>query len=117
MHEKLLLQHRANVQHITGFAHKAFHVRYLGCPLFHGRSKRVYFMEMVHAVIKKVASWRDHFLSIGGRITLIKHALAGIPIHLLAVACPLKGVFSMVERVMANFLWGERAKMALNIIG
>ena len=64
-------------------------------------------MEMVHAVIKKVASWRNHFLSIGGMIILIKHILAAIPSQLLVAACPPKGVFAMVERVMANFLWGE----------
>ena len=73
-------------------------------------------MKMIQSMINKVASWKNRFLSIGGHIVLIKHILSAIPTHVLAASCPSKGVLSLVERAMANFL-GMRMKVALDIIG
>nr|XP_027086510.1 uncharacterized protein LOC113708247 [Coffea arabica] len=108
VHAKLPSQCVARIRRVTGFGLKSFPVRYLGCPLFVGRRKCLYFMELVQSVISKVSSWRSRFLSNGGRIVLIKHVLSAIPTHLLAASCPPKGVLALVERAMANFLWGER---------
>nr|XP_027083663.1 uncharacterized protein LOC113705962 [Coffea arabica] len=108
VHAKLPSQCVARIRRATGFGLKSFPVRYLGCPLFVGRRKCLYFMELVQSVISKVSSWRSKFLSNGGRIVLIKHVLSAIPTHLLAASCPPKGVLALVERAMANFLWGER---------
>ncbi|XP_027171858.1 uncharacterized protein LOC113771481 [Coffea eugenioides] len=108
VHAKLPSHCVARVRRVTGFGLKSFPVRYLGCPLFVGRRKCLYFMELVQSVISKVSSWRSSFLSHGGRIVLIKHVLSAIPTHLLAASCPPKGVLALVERAMANFLWGER---------
>ena len=38
---------------------------------------------------------------------LLKSVLSSMSIHLLAVASPPKGVFSSLEKVMAEFLWGS----------
>ncbi|XP_027120639.2 uncharacterized protein [Coffea arabica] len=108
VHAKLPRQCVARVRRLTGFGLKSFPVRYLGCPLFVGRRKCLYFMELVQSIISKVSSWSSRFLSNGGRIVLIKHVLSAIPIHLLVASCPPKGVLALVERAMANFLWGER---------
>nr|XP_027121309.1 uncharacterized protein LOC113738257 [Coffea arabica] len=116
VHAKLPSHCVARVRRVTGFGLKSFPVRYLGCPLFVGRRKCLYFMELVQSVISKVSSWRSSFLSHGGRIVLIKHVLSAIPTHLLAASCPPKGVLALVERAMANFLWGS-GKVASDIIG
>ena len=43
----------------------------------------------------------------GGRITLVRHVLSAIPIHLLSAAVMPKAVFRVIERVCSNFLWGS----------
>ena len=37
----------ARVRQVTGFVLKSLPVRYLGCPLFSGRRKNGYFMDLV----------------------------------------------------------------------
>ncbi|CDP17492.1 unnamed protein product [Coffea canephora] len=107
-HDKLPSYCMARVRRATGFGHKSFPVRYLGCPLFTRRRKSVYFMEMVQSVINKIFSWRFRFLSSRGRLILIRHVLSAIPTHLLAASCPPRGVLALAEWAMANFLWEER---------
>ena len=98
----------ARVWQVTRFVLKSLPVRYLGCPLFFGRRKSRYFMDLVQSVINKISAWRSRCLSFGGRIILIKHVLLTILIHLLMASSPPKGILALTERAMANFLWGER---------
>lgn len=42
----------------------------------------------------------NSFLSVGGRLVLIKHVLASIPIHLLAAAKVPKGIFHAIEKLI-----------------
>ena len=46
-------------------------------------------------------------LSYGGKLTLIKGVLLSIPIHILAVVSPLKGMFQSLEKLFGEFLWGS----------
>lgn len=83
-------------------------MQYLGCPLFAGRCKKAYFLEMVRSVINRMMSWMAKLLSARGTIIVIKHVLLAILTHLFVPSCPPKCVISLLERVMENFLWGER---------
>ena len=83
-----------------------FPTRYLGFPLYVGRCKTVYFAEVCQSILGKILSWKTKFLTAGGRITLIKHVLSAIPIHLLSAAVMPKTVFRSIEQACANFLWG-----------
>ena len=91
---------------ILGFQRQAFPVRYLGCPLYVGRRKKVYFTDMYNAVVARILSWKNQLLSVGGRIVLVQSVLASMPIHLLVAASPPQGVMGAVERLFADFLWG-----------
>ncbi|XP_071933890.1 uncharacterized protein [Coffea arabica] len=83
VHDKRSSRCVARVRQVTGFVLKSLLVRYLGCPLFSGRRKSGYSMDLVQSVIDKISAWRSRCLSFGGRIILIKHVLSAILTHLL----------------------------------
>ncbi|XP_071909708.1 uncharacterized protein [Coffea arabica] len=91
---------------VLGFQKRAFPVRYLGCPLYVGRRKKIYFADMYNAVASRILSWKNQLLLVGGRIVLVQSVLASMPIHLLAAASPSHGVMGALERLFADFLWG-----------
>lgn len=71
-------------------------VKYLGCNLVWGRKKISYFLKVVNKIEKK------H----GGRLTLIKHVIHSIPLHILSAFEPPKAIINRVD-VFSNFFWGR----------
>jgi len=80
--------------------------------LTRGETKQCYFEDLVAKFQKKGAGWKAKLLSPGGRLTLVRHVLSGIPIHTMAVFDVPLGVLHRLDSIMANFLWGssEEAK-------
>lgn len=62
---------------------------------------------MVSKIAKKIQGWQGKLLSFGGKATLIKSVFQSVPIHLLSVMYPPKGVIDQIEMIFSNFLWGE----------
>ncbi|KAF3791374.1 Transposon TX1 uncharacterized protein [Nymphaea thermarum] len=53
--------------------------------------------------------WQGKLLSLPGRITLAKHCLASIPLHVLAVFRPPAVVLRRFDKIIRNFIWdGDR---------
>ncbi|XP_071939195.1 uncharacterized protein [Coffea arabica] len=97
----------AVVNQILGYNKRVFPIRYLGCPLYTGRSKKVYYTDTYNGVANRILSWKNQILSPGGRVVLIQSVLASMPIHLLATASPPKGMLMVIEKLFAKFLWGS----------
>ncbi|RVW54295.1 putative ribonuclease H protein [Vitis vinifera] len=55
---------------------------------------------------RRLALWKRHYLSKGGRITLIKSTLASIPIYQLSLFRMPKLVVKRLEKLQRDFLWG-----------
>nr|XP_027075880.1 uncharacterized protein LOC113699725 [Coffea arabica] len=100
-------QRAALIGQVIGFQRRVFPIRYLGCPLYVGRRKKVFFADMYNTVAARILSWNNRILSSRGRVVLIKSVLSSMPIHLLAASSPPKGVFGVLEKLFANFLWGS----------
>ncbi|XP_060183608.1 uncharacterized protein LOC132613554 [Lycium barbarum] len=92
---------------LTGMTKKEWPIKYLGCPLFVGRMKINYFSEMVQSITRRMHSWHSKFLSMGGKIILIKHVLLAMHVHLLAAMKPPKATFEQIEAAIARFLWNS----------
>ncbi|XP_019240872.1 PREDICTED: uncharacterized protein LOC109220861 [Nicotiana attenuata] len=94
------------VTQITGFSRKNSPITYLGCPLYTGRKRIIFFNSIISKVVSKIRGWHGKILSHGGRATLIKHVLQSLPIHLLSAVSPPKTVLKQIEKLAANFFWG-----------
>ena len=55
---------------------------------------------------RRLALWKRHYLSKGGRITLIKSTLASIPIYQMSIFRMPKSVVKRLEKLQRDFLWG-----------
>ena len=99
--------HRDRIAQITGFCYNPLPIKYLGCPLYEGRKSKKYFDNLVDAISMKIQGWSKKWLSTGGRIVLIKSVLYSMPIHLLTVIQPPKGIIKTIEKMLSDFLWGN----------
>lgn len=60
---------------------------------------------VVEKVFKKLAIWKKSYISLGGRITLIKAALTNISVYyMLVFRMPCKVVHN-IEKLQGDFLW------------
>ncbi|KAG5580340.1 hypothetical protein H5410_050967 [Solanum commersonii] len=96
-----------NIQEVTGFSQKDSPLTYLGCPLYIGRQRIIYYSQLVEKVSKKICGWQARILSFGGKITLVNHALQSIPIHTMATVSPPSTTNKYIESIIADFFWGR----------
>lgn len=91
---------------LSGYSLGKFPIRYLGAPLFHGQPRLSYFQGLVDSVKNRIEGWMKGFLSMAGRVTLIKSVLCSIPIHTMSVLPVPKGTLDAIDKLM-SFLWGS----------
>ena len=92
------------ISELTGFVRGSLPFSYLGCTIYKGISKQVYFEDTILKIQKKVAGWKSKLLSPDGKLILIKHVLSSMPIHVLSVFDVPKVVLKRIQSIMANFL-------------
>ncbi|KAL9672439.1 hypothetical protein QQ045_028689 [Rhodiola kirilowii] len=89
----------------TNFKGGSFPTKYLGAPLFPGRTKIAYFKGLEDAIRNKIMGWSKSFLKISGRATLFLSVLSSLSIHTVSVLLVLKLCIQSMERLFSNFLW------------
>ncbi|XP_019266837.1 PREDICTED: uncharacterized protein LOC109244235 [Nicotiana attenuata] len=87
-------QRITDINKITGFQWCQFPMKYLGCPIYLGRKKVVYFSDMVAKVANRMQGWQSKLLSYGDKVVLIKSILQALPLHILFVLHPPKTVLN-----------------------
>lgn len=100
-----LTQNRV-ISSLTGLHHSSFPFKYLGCMIFKGRKRVSHFHHLVDKVDARLTGWMSNFLSMAGRLILINHVLAAIPLHVLAALDPPKQILQQIESKFARFFWG-----------
>ena len=62
---------------------------------------------MIELFEKKIQNWTYRFLSLGGRVVLIKVGLTGLEVYWFALArCP-KSILNVLHKSIFSFLWGS----------
>ena len=72
------------ISHILNIPHKTSIGRYLGVNNIIRWKDSLNYKDIILKAQKKLAGWKANSLSIGGRLTLIKANLSGMPNHLLS---------------------------------
>ncbi|WMV30092.1 hypothetical protein MTR67_023477, partial [Solanum verrucosum] len=92
----------------AGFRQKDNPINYLGCPLYIGGQRIIYYSHLVDKIAKRISGWQAKMLNFGGRLTLVKHVLHFIPIHTMAAISPPKTTLHYIKRLTADFFWEEK---------
>lgn len=103
--EDRLLHHFAEM---LGCKTGSFPTSYLGLPLSTGRISKSFWNPMVERVEFKLASWKANCMSIGGRVTLIKSALANLPFYFMSLFKCSMSVVYWIENLERGFPWQGR---------
>lgn len=72
---------------------------YLGMPLCSVRVTKSLWNPVVEMVERKLSAWKANYLSIGGRVTLIKYVLSNLPVYYFSIfRCPAS-IIKRLERL------------------
>jgi ribonuclease HI len=80
--------------------------KYLGLPLFIGKSKAGAFKDILDKVSGKIEGWRAKMLSQAGRTVLIKTVASSIPSYAMSSFLMPISFSSSLDRIFKNFWWG-----------
>jgi hypothetical protein len=87
-----------------------FPFKYLGLPVGANPRLATTWSPLLDAIKKRLGSWGNRHVSLGGRIVLLNAVLNAIPIFFLSyMKMPMK-VWREVVRIQRNFLWGGLSK-------
>ncbi|GJV62250.1 putative RNA-directed DNA polymerase, eukaryota, reverse transcriptase zinc-binding domain protein [Tanacetum coccineum] len=103
---------KASILNSMPFAEGVLPVRYLGVPLI---SSRLLFRDckiLVEKLESRVNDWRNKFLSLAGRLQLIRSVLSSMHIYWASVFILPSRIVHDLEQLMRGFLWcqGEMKK-------
>ncbi|XP_031095329.1 uncharacterized protein LOC115999629 [Ipomoea triloba] len=107
LHKNVRREVVTKVKVITKFQQKDFPFTYLGCPVYMGRKNVSLFAALVDRVSTRCRGWHTKLLSQGGKAVLVKSVLQALPMHIFSAIDPPKAVIKQLERIFANFFWGE----------
>lgn len=100
--------HGAWIAAHLGMERKEFPVIYLGLPLFSGRMGRTHCMSLVNKVKQRLSTWKQNFLSIAGRVELVRSVLVSLSIYWTSAFLIPRKVLKEIESLMAQFVWGAK---------
>ncbi|XP_060202505.1 uncharacterized protein LOC132630945 [Lycium barbarum] len=107
IHHKVLARVNRRIKRHTKMRNRSFPFTYLGCPVFYGRRKLIYYEDLIKKVMKRILSWQNRLLSFGGRYVLINHVLQTMPVYLLSAMNPSSGVIKQLHKIFAKFFWSN----------
>lgn len=60
------------IQNLSGCQVKKLPFKYLGAPIYKGRCRSQFFVDLVETFAAKIEGWHSRFLSFGGKVNLLK---------------------------------------------
>ncbi|XP_059285954.1 uncharacterized protein LOC132039501 [Lycium ferocissimum] len=102
-HHKVSARVNNKIKRHTKMRNGSFPFTYLGCPVFYGRRKLIYYEDLIKKVMKRILSWQNRLLSFGGRYVLVNNVLKTMPVYLLSAMNPPAGVIRQLHKIFANF--------------
>src|SRR5436190_13779968 len=91
------------IKSITEFNKSDLPLNYLGCPLFWGRNKSIYFLPTILKIQNKLAAWKGKILLLGAKLVLIKHVILSMPLYIIVLINPTSEVFKQINKLVADF--------------
>ncbi|VFQ93666.1 unnamed protein product [Cuscuta campestris] len=105
--KKTPLATQRRIQTILGMNKGILPFKYLGIQIHHGINRKPYCNDILNLFDSKLKGWYHKLLSQSGRLTLIKHVLNTMPLHMLGCSKLPKSIIKCLHSKMNNFLWGH----------
>ncbi|VFQ90741.1 unnamed protein product [Cuscuta campestris] len=105
--KKTPLATQRRIQTILGMNKGSLPFKYLGIQIHHGINRKPYCNDILNLFDTKLKGWYHKLLSQSGRLTLIKHVLNTMPLHMLGCSKLPKSIIKCLHSKMNNFLWGH----------
>ncbi|KAL3683891.1 hypothetical protein R1sor_001913 [Riccia sorocarpa] len=86
-------------------------IKYLGYWFASSASDTQLWSITLSSIKKRIAAWDDKVLSFEGRVILMNHILAAIPIYTLAVAKLKVAHFDQLRQILVSFVWAEKTHL------
>ncbi|XP_059306340.1 uncharacterized protein LOC132057756 [Lycium ferocissimum] len=65
VHHKVSARVNSKIKRHTNMRNGSFPFTYLGCPVFYGRRKQIYYEDLIKKVMKRILPWQNRLLSFG----------------------------------------------------
>ncbi|KAJ1689817.1 hypothetical protein LUZ63_013972 [Rhynchospora breviuscula] len=85
-------------------------ITYLGLPLSIRRPRKIHFQPLISAFQRKLNGWKARFLSLGGRLILVKSVLTALPLHYMQVLKLPPWLLKHLEGIRRRFFWKGKDK-------
>ena len=79
---------------------------YLGIPIGANPRRARVWEPIIQKCERRLARWKQRFISFGGRVTLIQSVLTSIPIYYFSFFRVPKSVINRLIKLQRSFLWG-----------
>ena len=93
------------IKEILGFSEDFLPSIYLGIPFFMGSNKSSYWDSVIQRIQSRIAAWKVRWLSLAGRVLLIKSVLVAIPNYFFAVLKAPPKILVQIQKMIKGFLW------------
>lgn len=90
-----------------GFSLECLPSTYLGIPFFVGANKSAYRKAIIDRIKNAISTWKTRWLSLSGRLLLIRIVLSGIPNYFMSILKAPARVIHQIEKLIRGFLWRD----------
>ncbi|CAJ2657200.1 unnamed protein product [Trifolium pratense] len=93
------------LSNLFGFTSGSLPFIYLGCPIFMGKPKSIHLCALADKIKTKLATWKGSFISITGRVQLVRSIIHGMLTDSLQVYLWPISLLNRMEKWIRNFIW------------
>ena len=105
--QKVPYAHRLQITLSLDIQEVLSHDKYLGAPMFVGRSRKKHFLFLVDHIKKRLLSFMDRLTSWAGREELIKAVAQAIPTYIMSTFQLSKELCQSIQSAIVSFWWGH----------
>ena len=80
-------------------------IKYLGLPLHFKKARKEDFHNLLDKIKRRLAAWKTHMLTQGGRLILVQSVLSAMAIFHLMSLNPPPWFFKAIDKIRRAFLW------------
>ena len=99
---------KAAFMSLLNLSHEARSDKYLGLPVYMGRSKSKLFAYLKDRVLKRIQGWKEKLLSTAGKETLIKAVAQAIPAYAMSCFDLTKSLCDEISTMICRFWWAQQ---------